>query len=95
MAKIMGVDIGKSVCDTLGIDSQYVLSVIIKIPANDVVTILVERYALEDELVSITKVITEKYELQLKGTIPIPPVFPPDRVELDSLDPSRDAKKTR
>ena len=59
MARITGLSIGKKVCDALGLDVKRVNSIIIRIEADDYVTIEVTQLINQKELDQTIKVLKE------------------------------------
>lgn len=64
MAKIIGIQIGKQVCEALGLDASKVRSIDIHVKANELVTAQVEHYIDGDEAQKLVNVLSA-YTLRL------------------------------
>lgn len=62
MAAISGIDIGKEICEALGIPIKGIKNIDIHIPADDAVTVGITKYVSPESMKKITEVI-KHYQL--------------------------------
>lgn len=69
MRKVTGREVGKQVCEALRIDIHQVRCITIRMPANDGVTVTVERFiSLSDVQGVMPELVNETYELVQRDT---------------------------